>query len=77
MHQLVISDIGRYEGPNEEYVGRAGLELLTQLRARSEAVKLVSCSSARAAARNRVEAMSLGAVDVYDDCSKVLRLIGF
>ncbi len=77
VHQLVVSDMARYEGPNDAYVGRAGLDLLTRLRARSDEVQLVFCTSSTAATVHRVEALSSGALDVFDDCGKILRLIGF
>jgi len=77
VHQLVISDLGRYEGPGNAYVDRAGLDLLTRLRARSEGVRVAFCTTPRAAAAHAAEALSLGALDVFDDCGEVLRLIGF
>jgi serine/threonine protein kinase len=76
VHQLVVSDLGRYEGADNAYVDRAGFELLTRLRARSEQVRVVFCTSSRAAAAHAAEASSLGAL-VFDDCGEVLRLIGF
>lgn len=77
VHQLVISDMGRYEGANNEYVGRAGFDLLEQLRARQGDVQLVFCTSTRAAAMNRAEALASGALRVLDDCEEILRLVGF
>ncbi len=74
VHQLVISDLGRYEGADNAYVGRAGFDLLTRLRARSERVRIAFCTSPRAAAAHAAEALSLG-VDVFGDCGEVLRLI--
>lgn len=77
VHQLVISDLGRYEGADNAYVDRAGLDLLTRLRARSERVRVAFCTTPRAAAAHAAEALSLGALDVFDDCGEVLRLVGF
>gem|GEM_PF-3791641 len=77
VHQLVISDMGRYEGANNEYVGRAGFELLEQLRARHDEVQLVFCTSTRAVAMNREEALASGALGVVDDCEEIVRLVGF
>ncbi len=74
VHQLVISDLGRYEGADNAYVDRAGFDLLTRLRARSERVRIAFCTSPRAAAAHAAEALSLG-VDVFGDCGEVLRLI--
>jgi eukaryotic-like serine/threonine-protein kinase len=77
VHQLVISDLGRYEGAGNAYVDRAGLDLLTRLRARSARVKVAFCTTPRAAAAHAAEALSLGALEVFDDCGEVLRLVGF
>jgi CheY-like chemotaxis protein len=74
VHQLVISDLGRYEGADNAYVDRAGFDLLARLRARSERVRIAFCTSPRAAAAHAAEALSLG-VDVFGDCGEVLRLI--
>jgi serine/threonine-protein kinase len=73
VHQLVVSDIGRYEGPGDAYVARAGLDLLTRLKGRDDDVKLVFCTGTRAANRYRREALASGAVGVFDDCGKIFR----
>ena len=77
VHQLVISDLGRYEGADNAYVDHAGLDLLARLRARSERVRVAFCTTPRAAAAHAAEALSLGALEVFDDCGEVLRLVGF
>ncbi len=77
VHQLVVSDMGRYEGAGNAYVGRAGFDLLKGLRARRQDVQFVFCTSTRAATVHRAEALSSGALDVIDDCDEILRLIGF
>ncbi|MGH6691780.1 MAG: hypothetical protein ACREF4_14000, partial [Gammaproteobacteria bacterium] len=64
IHRLVISDMGRYEGPNGAYVPRAGLQLLEALRARNPALELAFCTSARAVAEYRTEALAAGAREV-------------
>jgi serine/threonine-protein kinase len=76
VHHLVISDMGRYEGADNAYVERAGFDLLAQLRARRPDVKLVFCTSSRAAKTNRAEALAAGALDVLEDCAGVLRVMG-
>jgi serine/threonine-protein kinase len=73
VHQLVISDMGRYEGANDAFVGRAGLELLARLRARHDGVQFIFCTSSRAAATHRAEALAWGALHVFDDCEEILR----
>jgi CheY-like chemotaxis protein len=77
LHQLIVSDMGRYEGANDAYVGRAGFDLLARLRARRPDVQLVFCASARAATMHRAEARSSGALDIVDDCAEILRFLGF
>jgi serine/threonine protein kinase len=76
VHQLVVSDMGRYEGPSNAYVERAGFDLLTQLRGRRPDVKVVFCTSSRAAKIHRVEALAAGALEVLEDCAGILRVIG-
>jgi hypothetical protein len=77
VHQLVISDRGRFEGTGDAYLGRAGLHLLERLRARRPDVQLVFCTSERAVATFREEAFAAGAVDMVADCREIVRLIGF
>jgi len=76
VHQLVISDMGRYEGVNDAYVPRAGLHLLERLRARYPDLQLIFCTSARAVATYRGEALAAGARDIVTDCVGILRTIG-
>lgn len=66
--------MGRFEGPNDAYVGRAGFALLEGLQARRPDVQLVFCTSERAVAAFGAEALSAGAVA---DCRDILRFIGF
>jgi CheY-like chemotaxis protein len=75
-HEMVVSDMGRFEGPNESYVERAGFDLLSQLRARHPEVQVVFCTSARAARTYRAEALSAGALGIVEDCSAILGLMG-
>jgi hypothetical protein len=77
VHQLVISDMGRFEGPNDAYVGRAGFALLDGLRARRSDVQVVFCTSERAVTAFRAEALSAGAIEMVADCRDILRFIGF
>jgi serine/threonine protein kinase len=75
-YDLVISDMGRYEGPNGAYVPRAGLDLLQGLRARNPAVQLGFCTSARAAGQFRAEALAAGARDIVTECEVMLQWLG-
>jgi CheY-like chemotaxis protein len=75
-HQLVVSDLGRFEGPNEAYVDRAGLDLLARLRARSPDVKVIFCTTSRARVTYEAEVMAAGAYAIVDDCTAVLRAAG-
>ncbi len=59
-HQLVISDMGRFEGADDAYVGRAGFDLLERLQGRRPDVQLVFCTSERAVTTFRAEALSAG-----------------
>jgi CheY-like chemotaxis protein len=76
LHQLVVSDVGRFEGENGEYVGRAGLDLLARLKERHQTVQLLFCTSHRAAAEYREEALAAGALGIVTNCEEVLALIG-
>jgi len=76
VHDLVISDMGRYEGADGAYVPRAGLHLLEALRARDPNLQLAFCTSARAVARYRDEALVAGARDIVTDCEAILGLLG-
>ena len=55
---------------------RAGLHLLERLRARDPGVQVIFCTSARAVATYRAEAMAAGARDIVTDCVGILRTIG-
>jgi hypothetical protein len=70
--RLVRARAGTAAGPRSRGNGAAH-----RLRARSGKVQLVFFTSSAAAAANRVEALSLGALDIFDDCGKTLRMIGF
>ena len=75
--QLIISDMGRYEGENDEYVDQAGFELFEQLKAMHEGVQLVFCTSPRGVKTHREEALAAGAIDIFTNCDDVMPLIGF
>lgn len=77
VHQLVISDMGRFEGTGDAYVGRAGFDLLEQLQARRSEVQLVFCTSERAVSTFREEALAAGALAMVADCREIVRFIGF
>jgi len=76
LHGLVVSDMGRYEGENGEYVARAGLDLLTHLRERHDGVQLLFCTSFRAVSQYGDEALEAGALGITGICDEVLRLVG-
>jgi CheY-like chemotaxis protein len=76
IHRLVISDMGRFEGPDGAYVPRAGLELLQSLRERHPALELAFCTSARAVAEYREAALAAGARDIVTECEAILGLLG-
>jgi tRNA A-37 threonylcarbamoyl transferase component Bud32/CheY-like chemotaxis protein len=76
VHHFVISDMGRYEGPGGAYVARAGMQLLQALRARHPALELAFCTSARAVAEYRAEALAAGARDIVTECEVILGLLG-
>ena len=61
VHDVVVSDMGRPEGTNREYVPRAGLELLARLRAREPGVAVILYTTARSARAYGEEARSAGA----------------
>ena len=73
LHQLVVSDIGRYEGVDETYVDRAGIDLMERLVAMHPDVKVAFCTSTRAVERYGQEALEAGAVAVVDDCRELFR----
>jgi serine/threonine protein kinase len=76
VHHLVVSDMGRYEGAKDEYVARAGFDLLARLQARHDGVRLIFCTSNRAVATHGTEALAAGAQHVINDCEEILGLIG-
>lgn len=76
IYHFVISDMGRYEGPGGAYVPRAGLQLLQALRARYPALELAFCTSARAVAEYREEALAAGARAIVTECEVILTLLG-
>lgn len=73
--QLVVSDMGRYEGPSGEYRGRAGFDLLTRLLEIDPGVRVAFCTSLRALAEHREEALAAGAHGIYADCTEVVSLV--
>jgi tRNA A-37 threonylcarbamoyl transferase component Bud32 len=73
---LVISDMGRYEGVGDTYVEEAGYDLLTGLRARHRDVQLVFCTSARRVEMDGGKAVAAGALDIVGDCDDILVLVG-
>ena len=75
-YDLVISDMGRYEGTNGAYIARAGLNLLEGLRARDPDVQVVFCTSARALTEFRDSALAAGARDIVTECEVILRYLG-
>jgi DNA-binding response OmpR family regulator len=73
LHQLVVSDMGRYEGPEGAYVDRAGFDLLRRLRARRSDVRVAFCTSARASEMHRAEAAASGA-EIVEECEEIVRV---
>jgi hypothetical protein len=69
--------MGRFEGANDAYVGRAGFNLLAQLRARRSDVQVIFCTSERAVTKFRAEALSAGALAMVADCREIVRFIGY
>jgi CheY-like chemotaxis protein len=74
-HDLVVSDMGRPEGPNREYVPRAGLDLLRQLRARQSNVAVVFYTTARSANSYGPDARAAGAYAIVTDTEELMRMI--
>jgi len=74
-HDLVVSDMGRSEGANREYVPRAGLDLLRRLRARQPDVAVVFYTTARAADLYGPDARAAGAFAIVTDTEELLRMI--
>ncbi len=72
--QLVISDIGRYEGG--VYDPRAGLELLSLLQERNDTVRVIFYTSPTAVTNFADEAKTRGAAGITDSTEELFRLIG-
>jgi CheY-like chemotaxis protein len=75
VHDVVVSDMGRPEGPNREYVNRAGLELLARLRAREPRVAVVLYTTARSATLYGEEARGAGAYAVVTETEELVRML--
>ena len=75
VHDVVVSDMGRPEGPNREYVSRAGLELLARLRAREAGVAVIMYTTARSARLHGEEARSAGARRVVTETEELVRIL--
>ncbi len=75
LQQVVVSDMGRPEGPNREYVPRAGLELLVRLRAREPTVPVILYTTARSASLYGEEARAAGAHAVITETEELLRVL--
>ena len=74
-YDLVVSDMGRSEGANREYVPRAGLDLLQRLRARRPDVAVVFYTTARSADLYGPDARAAGAFAIVTDTEELLRMI--
>ena len=74
-YDLVVSDMGRSEGANREYVPRAGLDLLQRLRARQSDVAVVFYTTARSADLYGPDARAAGAFAIVTDTEELLRMI--
>ena len=75
VHDMVVSDMGRPEGANREYVPRAGLELLARLRAREPGVAVVLYTTARSATLYGEEARGAGAYAVVTETEELVRML--
>ena len=75
VHDVVVSDMGRPEGANREYVPRAGLELLARLRAREPGVAVVLYTTARSATLYGEEARGAGAYAVVTETEELVRML--
>jgi len=75
VHDVVVSDMGRPEGTNREYVPRAGLALLTQLRAREPGVAVILYTTARSAGVYGEEARTAGARGVVTETDSLVRML--
>ena len=75
VHWLVLSDMGRPEGVNQEFIPTAGLVLLERLRARWPGARVVFFTTARTAEANRDRAMAGGALALIHEWDDMLRLV--
>jgi CheY-like chemotaxis protein len=75
VHDVVVSDMGRPEGANRDYVPRAGLELVKQLRAREPDVAVVLYTTARSANLYGAEARAAGVYAVVTETEDLLRML--
>jgi serine/threonine-protein kinase len=71
---VVVSDMGRYEGPDDTYVEQAGFDLLDAFETRDLGIRVAFCTSYRAAARYGEQARARGA-EILTDCEKVTELV--
>jgi len=74
--QLVVSDMGRYEGPDGAYEARAGFHLLERLRQVDPDAPVAFCTSPRAVAAHREEALARGALVISATCEEIFTLVG-
>lgn len=74
-YDVVVSDMGRPEGPNREYVPRAGLSLLTQLRARTPTVQFILYTTSRSATAYGDEARADGAYAVITETDQLVKVL--
>jgi CheY-like chemotaxis protein len=75
VHDVVVSDMGRPEGTNRDYVPRAGLELVMRLRAREPGVAVVIYTTARSARLYGAEARASGVREVVTETEELIRLL--
>jgi DNA-binding SARP family transcriptional activator len=73
---VVLSDMGRYEGPGGEYVPWAGFELLDRLKALDPDVQVVFYTSSTAATNLHEAAADSGAVGITAVTEELWRIIG-
>jgi CheY-like chemotaxis protein len=72
-YDLVVSDMGRYEGPEGAYVARAGFDLLERLRTLQGDVRVVFCTSAQAFETHGAEALASGAA-IVEECEEIVEI---
>jgi DNA-binding SARP family transcriptional activator len=73
---VVLSDMGRYEGPGGEYVPWAGFELLDRLKALDGNVRVVFYTTTATATNLHEAAADSGAVGITAVTDELWRLIG-